>query len=115
MKDEEKTKSQLIEELHKLRAQNEKIHQAADRIRSSEGHKGAVNVQSHRGKGATFNIYLPVSFNEVAPKAEPKAVTLRGRETLLLVDDEKGIVDVVGEMTWTGISIDYRRKRRRTR
>ena len=31
-------------------------------------------------------------------ETEPEKVTLRGRETILLVDDEKGIMDVVGEM-----------------
>jgi len=63
-----------------------------------KGHKGAINVQSETGRGATFSIYVPASFKEVAVEAEPEAVALRGRETVLLVDDEKGIIDVIGEM-----------------
>jgi len=63
-----------------------------------KGHKGAINVQSERGKGATFNIYLPASFKDFIRETEPEKAILRGRETILLVDDEKSITDVVGEM-----------------
>lgn len=63
-----------------------------------KGHKGAINVQSEKGKGATFNIYLPASFKDVVRQDEPQKATLQGRETILLVDDEKSIMDVVGEM-----------------
>jgi len=63
-----------------------------------KGHKGAINVESQKGQGATFNIYLPASFNEIAFELEPETAPLRGRETVLLVDDEKGIIDVIGEM-----------------
>ena len=54
-----------------------------------KGHKGAINVQSERGEGATFNIYLPASFKDFVRETEPEKETLRGRETVLLVDDEK--------------------------
>lgn len=63
-----------------------------------KGHKGAISVQSEPGKGATFNIYLPASFRDVVREPELQQATLRGRETILLVDDEKSIRDVVGEM-----------------
>jgi PAS domain S-box-containing protein len=63
-----------------------------------KGHKGAIDVQSEKGQGATFNVYLPASFHEAVQEKEPDAVALCGHETILLVDDEKGVVDVVGEM-----------------
>ncbi len=63
-----------------------------------KGHKGAINVQSERGRGAAFNIYLPASFKVCVREAEAGKETLRGRETILLVDDEKSILHVVGEM-----------------
>ncbi|MFO7570456.1 MAG: PAS domain S-box protein [Smithellaceae bacterium] len=62
------------------------------------GHQGAINVQSETGQGATFNIYLPASFREVQNQIEPEAVPVSGKEAILLVDDEKGILDVVGKM-----------------
>jgi CheY-like chemotaxis protein len=63
-----------------------------------KGHKGLINVYSEKGHGTTFNIYLPASDKDVASgeKSIPKIV--RGNETILIVDDEKLIADVTGEM-----------------
>ncbi len=63
-----------------------------------KGHNGAIQVQSERGRGAAFHIYMPASFSELMVEDEPQAVALRGHGTVLLVDDEKGIIDVIGEM-----------------
>lgn len=63
-----------------------------------KGHRGAISVQSEPGKGATFSIYLPASFKDVVRESESQKATLHGREAVLLVDDEKSIRDVVGEM-----------------
>ena len=57
-------------------------------------HGGFVTVYSEVGKGATFNIYLPVS-KEKAKKSDTRDDKLaKGSETILLVDDEKMIIDV---------------------
>ena len=40
-----------------------------------------------KGKGATFNIYLPASDKKVTQKKELTGEILRGTETILLVDD----------------------------
>jgi len=60
-----------------------------------KGHGGYINVHSEKAQGTTFKLYLPASSRAVEP--EGKAVTtkiLRGRETVLLIDDEEMIIDV---------------------
>lgn len=63
-----------------------------------KGHKGAINVQSEPGKGATFNIYLPATFREADPVADETTDMVPGGETILLVDDEDTVRDVVAQM-----------------
>jgi two-component system, cell cycle sensor histidine kinase and response regulator CckA len=53
---------------------------------------------SEIGKGTTFNVYLPASEKEVSEEKEPSMETLKGAETVLLVDDEKIMRDVGGDM-----------------
>jgi two-component system cell cycle sensor histidine kinase/response regulator CckA len=59
-----------------------------------KNHGGIINVHSDKGEGTTFNIYLPSSEKEIAePKGAGEEI-LKGSETVLLVDDEKMIIDV---------------------
>ena len=57
-------------------------------------HNGIITVYSEKGSGTTFNIYLPVTGKDVVEFDEPRAEILSGKETILFVDDEKGIVEV---------------------
>lgn len=62
-----------------------------------KNHGGFINVYSEKGEGTTFNIYLPASEAEVsdqnsAPSEEPVHVQC-GEGTVLLVDDEKMVMD----------------------
>jgi len=64
-----------------------------------KNHSGFINVYSKKGEGATFNIYLPASESEVSgQKSEISKDVRHGHETLLLVDDEEMIIEVVKEL-----------------
>jgi len=58
-----------------------------------KNHDGIINAYSEKGKGTTFNIYLPASEEEVVEEEVLPEEVLRGTETILLVDDEKIIID----------------------
>jgi two-component system cell cycle sensor histidine kinase/response regulator CckA len=63
-----------------------------------KGHKGMINVYSELGHGTTFTIYLPASQKEVVKKETATGTIERGTETILLVDDEKIVLEVSREM-----------------
>jgi PAS domain S-box-containing protein len=70
-----------------------------------KGHKGVINVYSEPSHGTTFSIYLPASEREVIrEKTEAKTIA-KGTETILLVDDEKMVLEVSREML---VSLGYR-------
>ncbi len=60
---------------------------------------GYISVYSETGIGTTFRIYLPVADEPIA--AVPKPATdaaPRGTETILLVEDEEGVRDLLEEV-----------------
>jgi PAS domain S-box-containing protein len=63
-----------------------------------KGHSGFVNVYSERGHGSTFNIYLPVTDKQVIREESLTPDIQTGHETILMVDDEKTVLDVTREM-----------------
>ena len=62
------------------------------------GHKGIITVYSEKGYGTTFNIYLPSSQKEALQEIQPSREIMKVQGTLLLVDDEKTIIEVTGGM-----------------
>ncbi len=59
-----------------------------------KNHGGFINVDSEKGKGTTFTIYLPTTKRDVKIKKDDPGRILEGSETILLVDDEKIILNV---------------------
>jgi two-component system cell cycle sensor histidine kinase/response regulator CckA len=63
-----------------------------------KAHGGYIDVDSEKGQGTTFSIYLPSSGEKVQEiKASPETIQ-GGKETLLLVDDEQMVLEVNQEM-----------------
>jgi two-component system cell cycle sensor histidine kinase/response regulator CckA len=63
-----------------------------------KNHEGFINVYSKKGKGARFEINLPASGKLVLNKEKAREEFVRGKETVLLVDDEDMIIDVAQRM-----------------
>lgn len=65
-----------------------------------KNHNGVIDVQSRKGEGTAFSIYLPASKREVKKEARPSEEIYRvaGPESVLLIDDEDMIIDVGAEI-----------------
>ena len=64
-----------------------------------KNHGGVITVYSEKGKGTTFNIYLPASLKEAkTDEAFNRDSLFFGKETILFVDDEEMIVSVGKDM-----------------
>jgi CheY-like chemotaxis protein len=61
---------------------------------------GYINVESQLGQGTTFNIYLPRYVPKAPEIKEPEVAysSIRGDETILLVEDETAILKMVKAM-----------------
>ena len=63
-----------------------------------KSHKGAINVESDVGKGATFHVYLPTIQREISMAEVESTVLPMGQERILLVDDEQPLVEIGKQM-----------------
>jgi two-component system cell cycle sensor histidine kinase/response regulator CckA len=59
-------------------------------------YEGGCSVDSVVGQGTRFSVFLPLADQEVAvPSDRPDRIDLRGKERVLVVDDEVDITDVL--------------------
>jgi CheY-like chemotaxis protein len=63
-----------------------------------KNHAGIINVYSEVDIGTTFNIYLPASAKQPQEVKETSTRIRSGKETILLIDDEKIVLDVGQQM-----------------
>ena len=61
-------------------------------------HGGIIKARSNKGKGTTFDIYLPVSGKEAIEESNDSGTISKSSETILLVDDEEMIIDINRQM-----------------
>jgi len=77
-----------------------------------KGHSGDVDVGSQKGAGATFNIYLPASHGKASKekpeKSQIKATPVIGKGRILVMDDEKMIRHLAGEiLSYLGYEVSF--------
>jgi len=63
-----------------------------------KGHRGYIDVDSEEGKGTTFKLYLPGTREKTEKSSEPKGKVVGGKETILLVDDEVGVLKIAAKI-----------------
>ena len=59
-----------------------------------KNHEGFINVSSQIGKGTEFKIYLPATDKAIPEEKQAPEKFYKGKEAVLLIDDEDMILDV---------------------
>jgi CheY-like chemotaxis protein len=59
-------------------------------------HRGFIEVHSKENKGSTFDLYFPRTYSKQAvTQSDSGMITVQGSETILLVEDEKLVLELV--------------------
>ena len=71
-----------------------------------KGHGGYISVESVRGKGSTFKIFLPASRKSVEKPISFSPDVVTGKGTIFLVDDEKAVLEVLEKLGYKTFKAD---------
>jgi two-component system cell cycle sensor histidine kinase/response regulator CckA len=63
-----------------------------------KNHEGFIDVTSRKDRGTRFDVYFPAGHTHAPVRQETAGKPFRGKETVLLVDDEEMIIDVGSRM-----------------
>ncbi|MCK4467023.1 MAG: PAS domain S-box protein [Desulfobacterales bacterium] len=63
-----------------------------------KGHSGYIEVESRKGRGTTFSVYLPASERKFQKAAGSTGEFIKETGTVLLVDDEDAVLEVGQEV-----------------
>jgi len=63
-----------------------------------KNHSGWISVDSQLGKGTVVRIYLPAVKVQVEEKERPKIEQIKGEGTILVIEDEDIVIDVILQM-----------------
>ncbi len=63
-----------------------------------KNHGGAIDVRSEKGKGSTFEVYIPATDKEIERITVGADQLIKGHGRILLVDDEAMVLEVGAEM-----------------
>jgi signal transduction histidine kinase/ActR/RegA family two-component response regulator len=59
-----------------------------------KNHGGSIRVASHPGGGTRFSVWFPRIKGEIVPEIKAPSILPTGTERILLVDDEKALVEI---------------------
>jgi PAS domain S-box-containing protein len=62
-----------------------------------KNHRGFIRAASQVGKGSVFTVFLPASASPMQSETETILKPLRGAGTVMVVDDERFIIEIAGE------------------
>ncbi|MCD4707563.1 MAG: GAF domain-containing protein [Candidatus Sabulitectum sp.] len=71
-------------------------------------HDGCITVDSEVATGTEFRVYIPASNSNASAETDPRQAIHFGAGSVLVMDDDKMVCDVAGEMLqYLGYSVDF--------
>ncbi|HUJ68920.1 MAG TPA: PAS domain S-box protein [Syntrophorhabdales bacterium] len=63
-----------------------------------KNHEGEITVETTLGEGSVFHVFLPLAHIEASAEGEERGGVPGGKERILLVDDEPGVLQMTGQI-----------------